>query len=301
MNIYQFEIVSTVAEVKSFSKAGKLLHLTQPAISAQVQSIENYYGIQLFERTSQGVKLTKAGKIFYEYALKFLELHENMERCLQQASEQANKELVVGASSTIGNYALPCSIWTFKEKFPDINIRLEIANTREIINRVIQKTVDIGLVDGPVQNKELVALDVVSGEIVLVVPNKGDWKKKESITLEEFCHISLILREEGSGLRQLLSESLRTVGLSLANLRIATEMNSQDAIKSAIEGGLWASVLPRLAVQKELRAGTLKTLAIVNFSMEVNYQVIYPVQGTLTPLAKRFIRFVSAPTERAFC
>jgi|GEM_PF-2304618 len=131
----QFRVFSIVAQTKSFSKAAKLLHLSQPAVSSKIQTMEEALGVKLFTRTSQGVKLTEAGKIAYEYTTRFLDMEQSMNNDINHFLSSGH-QLIIGSSCTSGNYALPGSISNFKQKFPQANIKLNISNSQETIGKL---------------------------------------------------------------------------------------------------------------------------------------------------------------------
>lgn len=301
MNINQFEIFLMVVRLKSFSKAAKLLYMTQPAISNHIAAMENYYGTKLFNRHSHGVSLTKAGEAAFEYVQKILNLHDSMEKEIDQVMGKENQKLVVGASSNVGNYALPCSIWAFKEKYEEIDISLKIANSTTIIQEVLAGNVDLGVMEGPVAHEDLKTIDVFSDQLVLIAPPVEKWLAREEISLEEIRKEPLIMREKGSGIRKIWENLLLESGYELQNFRVVTEMGSIDAIKSAVESGLGVSILSRLSARKELRRGTLKELQISGIPSIIKFQVVIRSDRDQPSLATRFIRFLNLPDERSFC
>lgn len=174
VNLSQFDVFCTVAKTKSFSKAARLLHLTQPAVSAQIHSLEEYFGVQLFRRSGQGVELTEAGELAYKYARQVLDLVATMEKHLDSLSGLEDEELVVAASSSVGNYALPCSIWAFRDQHPKARVRLEIANRSQVLARIRENGVPVAVVEGPVEDgEEFVACKVASDELVIIAPPAG--------------------------------------------------------------------------------------------------------------------------------
>lgn len=301
LNINQFEIFLMVVRLKSFSKAAKLLYMTQPAISNHIAAMENYYGTKLFNRHSHGVSLTKAGEVAFEYVQKILNLHDLMEKEIDQVMGKENQKLVVGASSNVGNYALPCSILAFKEKYEEVEISLKIANSTTIVQQVLEGNVDLGVMEGPVVHEDLKTIDVFSDRLVLIVPPVEKWLAKEEISLEEIRKEPLIMREKGSGIRKIWEQLLLETGYELQNFRVVTEMGSIDAIKSSVESGLGVSILSRLSAMKELRRGTLKELQISGISSIIKFQVIIRSDRDQPSLATRFIRFLNLPDERSFC
>lgn len=301
MQINQFEIFVMVTRLKSFSKAAKLLYMTQPAISNHIHAMENYYGAKLFNRHNHGVTLTEAGEVVYTYAQKILNEHDAMEKEIDRVLNVKNQNLVVGASSNVGNYALPCSIWTFKEKYPEVNIRLEVSNSHNIIQQVLNNNVHLGVIEGPVDHEDLQVIQVFSDQLILITPPTQKWLEKDSITLKELRRESLIMREKGSGSRQLWENMLADLGMDLGDFKIAAEMGSIDAIKSAVESGLGVSIASRISVQKEIRRGSLRAVNIEGIPSTVQFKAIYRKEMEQPSLVTRFIRFLGSPEERSFC
>lgn len=299
MDNYQLKVFCTVTRSQSFSKAAKLLHMSQPAVSTQIKNLEEYYEGQLFERTPHGVVLTKAGEVFYSYAEKILDLYDEMEQQLEGVLQRKSHQIVVGASTTIGNVSLPCSIYLFKEEYPEVSIRLQIANSDEVLRKVMANEVDIAVIEGYHESPELNAIPVTSDELVLIAPQHS--QEEGSISLEKFLKKPLILREDGSGTRKILAAALTQHGHCINDLNVITEMTTIDAIKSAVEAGLGEAIVPRLAVRKEAYLGSLKILTIDGMEMPLDFNIIYPVHKSLSTAAKRFIRFLSDPEERYLC
>ena len=301
MQLGQFDLFCQVARVKSFSKAAKLLHISQPAISAQVHSMEEFYGIKLFERTPHGVTLTPAGSILFDSAKKILELHEDLERTLAGLADEKNQKLVIGATPAVGSHALACGIWTFKDKYPDLQLHLEIANPQEIITRIYEKTIDLAIVECPVQgNKGFVRKSVFTDQLIAIVPNNEHWSQKTSVTVEELIQNRLIMREEGSELHAILDYALQPLNLKFTDLKPRTSISDSNAIKSAVERGHGVSICLRLTIQKELRHGAILALPIEGAEQNIEYNLIYR-ESDLSGIAKRFVRFITSPGELEVC
>lgn len=300
MDTYQLKIFSAITRLQSFSKAAKLLHMSQPAVSTHIKNLEEYYQGQLFERTPHGVTLTKAGQVFYAYAQRILELQDEMEQQLEIVLQRESNQIIVGASTTIGNVSLPCSIYLFKEEYPEVNIRLDIANAEEVLRKVMADEVDIGVVEGYTESPEINAIPVISDELVLIVPPNHP-AVGGMVSLEDFRKQPMILREDGSGTRKVLSEGLACHGYTVNDLNVITEMTTINAIKSAVEAGLGGAVVPRLAVRKEAYLGTLKVLSISGLEMPLTFNIVYPANRSLSTKTKQFMNFLTNPEERFLC
>lgn len=300
MDTYQLKIFCTVTRLQSFSKAAKMLHMSQPAVSTHIKNLEEYYQGHLFDRTPHGVILTKAGELFYDYALRILELQDEMEQQLENILQRENNQIIVGASTTIGNVSLPCSIYLFKEEFPEVDIRLEIANSEEVLRKVMSDEVDIGVLEGFHESPEINAIPITTDELVFIVPPNHP-STDGTISLEDFSKQPIILREDGSGTRKILSAALAKHSRSLNDLNVITQMTTIDAIKSAVEAGLGGAVVPLLAVRKEAYLGALKVLKIQDMDMPLDFNIIHITKKPLSTSAKRFVRFLSDPEERFLC
>ena len=305
MNLSQFELLCEVARVKSFSKAAKLHHLSQPAVSSQIQSIEDFYGTKLFERSTSGVTLTSSGQLVYQFAKRILKQHDELEKDIDHLLNESNQKLVIGASSAIGNYAIPCSIWTFKEKYPNTQVKLEIRNTENILSLLEENTIHLAMLEDPLPEQyykhKFVEKTVLNDELVVIAPPKPPWINMSFITLEELKTAPLIIREEGSGVRCMFENVISAYNLKLSNFNIETEMGSIEAIKSTVEAGLGLSVCSNLAIRKEVRSGSIHPLKIKDIELKVDYLLLYKDEKQLNPSAKRFVRFIAGPGNDPFC
>lgn len=306
MNKYQLEVFLIVAQTKKISSAAKLLHLTQPAVSTQIKALESFYKTSLFERTKQGVELTVAGEIIYGYAKKILANFEAAEREVDQLLNVDNQSLVIGATQTVGNYAIPCSIWTFKEKYPNSKISLEIDTLQSMLTKLADGHVDIAVLEGLDEStlgSGYVMKNASSDEIILIYPGNDRWDssfaQKES--LQELTSYPFILPSPGLGLREAFSYQLLQHQMSLEDFSITSELGSIESIKNSVQAGFGFSICSRMAVQKELRQGTIKELSLEDVTMPITFKVVYRKEHFISVLAHRFIQFVAKPDELALC
>jgi len=295
MNIEQFEIFKTITEVKSFTKAAKKLNFTQPAISTQIKILEQNYNIALFERHNHGVQLTEAGQKFYEYGEKILALYEEMEHELARIKGHSKEVINIAACDTAGNYILPSIVISFKEIHPQACLRLEVAHSEDIITKVKQKQLDIGIIDNelPEDNKCLNAIDIYRDDLVLVVPNRHKWLKRKSITVQELMAESFIAREERSCIRNIIDSSLDKLGLSFSDFNLVTEFNNFEAIKQAVMNYKGVALMPESVVQRELMEGSLFKVNVEQLKTNWHIKAIWRNSELLTGHKKQFLDFVS--------
>ncbi|MGS0764485.1 LysR family transcriptional regulator [Syntrophomonas curvata] len=295
MNIEQFEIFKTITEVKSFTKAAKKLNFTQPAISTQIKILEQNYDIALFERHNHGVQLTEAGQKFFEYGDKILALYEEMEQELAKIKGHSKEIINIAACDTAGNYILPSIVISFKELHPRACLRLEVAHFEDIINKLKQKQLDIGIIDGelPEENKCLSAIDIYSDDLVLVVPHRHKWLKRTAITVEELMAEPFIAREERSCIRNIIDSSLEKLDLSFADFNLVTEFNNFEAIKQAVINHKGVALMPASVVQRELDEGSLFKVNVENLKTKWKIKAVWRNNELMTGIKKQFLDFVS--------
>lgn len=303
MNLAIMELFCEGARVKSFAKAAKLLNLSQSAVSAKMQAVEDFYGVSLFNRSHSGVTLTEFGEVVYKYTRQILKLHEEMVREIDSLSEWENQKLAIGASLSMGNQALPCTIWTFKEKYPKVEVVLRIKNAETIISMVRNEEIHLGILEERVGEEiaDLVTKQVLNDELLVITANRKPWTERSSITLEELKHFPVIIREKGSGIRRIFEQSLESMNLCLRDFKVVAEMESIDAIKSAVAAGMGLSLCSRIAARREIRDGSLHALRIGEKPISINYLIVYKRDEKLNASAKRFIRFLIGPGEIPFC
>lgn len=299
MNLFQLELLCEIARTKSFSKAAKLLHMSQPAVSSQIQALENFYGTSLFNRSSSGVTLNEYGELVWKYAKEILKLNDELEKEIDKMMD--TQKLLVGASSSIGGYALPCGVFAYQEKYPQVDIKMEIHNSQKILQMLIDDEIHLALVEESFIEKlnGFQTQQIFDDELLVISPYKKPWLNKSSISIDELKKAPLIIREKGSGIREAFEERLMEKGLTLSDFNVKSEMSSINAIKSTVEAGLGLSVSSRIAVQKELRTGIIHGMIIEDFPMAISYLVVYKNKQTLSGAAKKFIRLVSG--QAAFC
>ena len=253
----RLQVFFTVARLLSFTKAAETLHMTQPAVTFQVRQLEEYFNTRLFDRTHNRINLTEAGSRVYSYAERIFELYSEMENSVREMTGEVSGSLTIGASTTIAEYMLPSLLGDFKKKYEDINIHLKVSNTEGIVSMVENNTIDLGVVEAPVGNKNLVVEECRPDHLVAIVPPDHPEADRETLTYEDLIKYPFICREEGSGTREVINDYLSSVSSGPDALKISMELGSPEAVKGAVEAGMGISVVSQATVQKELKLGTL--------------------------------------------
>jgi len=291
----RLQVFHTVARLLSFTKAAETLHMTQPAVTFQVRQLEEYFNTRLFDRTHNRISLTEAGARVYEYSDKIFELYGEMENAVREMTGEISGSLTIGASTTIAEYMLPALLGDFRAKYPDVSIHLKVSNTDGIVSMVENNTIDLGVVEAPVSNKNLVVDECRRDHLVAIVPPNHPKANLKAITLEQLLEYPFICREEGSGTREVIAEYMNRWSKCQTCMDVAMELGSPEAVKGAVEAGMGISVVSNATIQKELRLGTLVSIDL-DPPLERPFSFVHQKQKFRVRVMEELLEFA-----RAYC
>lgn len=294
MNLEHLKVFYVVAKGNSFSETAKKLHLSQPSVSLQIQQLENSLSTKLFERTTKRITLTPAGKLLYTYAEKILNLVHETQREISLLSESVHGDLNIGASLTIGGYILPYILGKYQKEYPNVNLILKLDNSDEVIEKLSNQDIHLGFIESFNINRDVQQLPFMEDELVIIAAPSlfHSMIDKEEITADELFALPMIMREKGSGTRQVVEESLRKYQLNPADLNVILELENTEAIKSAVESGMGISIISKSAIKKELQLGVLREVFIEHVRLKRYFTLIYKEEA-LTPPSESFLSFTS--------
>jgi len=294
MEDHKLRVFCTVAETKSFSKTSEIIHLTQPAVSLQIQSLEESYETKLFDRTNNCISLTPSGEILYSYAKEILALYAKAEKDISKITGLMKGSITIGCTSTIGNYIMPFLLVDFKKVHPKIKISLEISNTKRIEELVYNGLLDFGFVEPEVSKQKLIVEPILKDELVVIIPPSHPWVKKRKISIVELVKEPFILREETSGTRAHIEQCFHKNGLTLNNMHISLSLSGLESIKTSVENGVGVSIISKWAVLKELKNKTLKYVTIKEEKMERKFLLIQQKIAVKSHAVEEFLAFLRA-------
>lgn len=258
----RLQVFHTVAKLLSFTKAAEQLHMTQPAVTFQVRQLEEQFNTRLFDRTHNRISLTEAGELVYRHAERIFELYAQMENEVRSLTGEVSGALMIGASTTVAEYMLPVLLGDFRAKYPDVNIQLKVSNSDGIVSMVENNTIDMGVVEAPVGNRNLAVEECRHDRLVLIIPPSHPLADQRKVSAKEVTEHPFICREEGSGTREVIGEWLTECGLPVNSLQLSMELGSPEAIKGAVAAGMGISILSRVTILKELQLGMLKEVEL---------------------------------------
>jgi DNA-binding transcriptional LysR family regulator len=257
MTLEQLRIFIAVAEKQHVTRAASELNLTQSATSAAIAVLEARYDIKLFDRIGRGIVLTQTGRDFLIEARAVLARAKAAAQVLNDLAGLKRGSLAIAASQTVANYWLPGRLQTFHTAYPGIDLNVTIANTELVARAVLQGSADLGFVEGEVDDPSLSAKRIDGDALIVVVGAKHPWVGRKKITAKDLLTTSWVLREPGSGTRSMFEVALRQSGIKLSDLRIALELPSNEAVRTAVEAGDAATAISDLVVTQSLAAKTL--------------------------------------------
>ncbi|CCG40411.1 LysR family transcriptional regulator [Magnetospirillum molischianum] len=262
MTLDQIKVFVAVAESLHVTRAAQALGLTQSAASASIAALEARYGLALFDRIGRHIELTQAGRLFLPEAKAMLALANRAETMLADLSGLRRGHLDLYASQTIAGYWLPPWLHRFRERYPDITVSLTIGNTRQVARAVREGTADLGFVEGDIDDPILARLSVPGDRLVMAVGSGHPLAGAKDVTPAEIIGLAWVLREAGSGTRQIFEAALGEYGIDPRALTVAMELPSNEAVRSAVEAGAGVTVISHLVVESALRAGRLATVGL---------------------------------------
>ena len=285
MTLRHMRFFAAVCEESSITKAAQKLHVAQPAVSVAVKELEEYYGVKLFDRISRRLHLTDAGRKLLEYAVPIVSLFDDMESNVRRW-ERSGK-VRVGASITIGTHLMPEYVSVFSKDHPEARVEVFIGSSDLIERKILQNELDFALIEGTVHSDSLLCDTYQRDRLVVVCSPDSPLLKMGTITPEQLLSQPLLLREVGSGTRELFDHVMATMEYAYTP---AWESTSTQALVIAVAKGLGVSVLSYLFVKEELQNGLIAELHVENLRFDRGFHVIYHKNKHLTELSKSFIQ-----------
>ena len=297
MDERRLEVFAAVARRLSFSEAARALHLSQPAVSQQVAALEGELGARLFERTTRRVRLTPAGAALLGRSETLLREHAEARRAVSAAVGRIEGDLQVAASLTIGAYVLPPALVTLALRHPEVRVRVTIENTEQVVGSLLAGRADIGFVEGELSASGVVLHTLRSDELVLIAPASHRFASMEEIALPDLLSEPFVLREQGSGTRQVAEAHLRNAGVDPDALRVIAELSGIDAIKAAVAAGLGVSIISRSALPGGGGAAGLLHRRIAGVRLTREMAAVTLAASTPLPAAQSLLAVLQAETR----
>lgn len=272
---FRLRVFREVANQASFRRAAEVLYITQPAVTQQIKALEEDLGSRLFDRSGGKVRLTAAGEVLLRRAG---EAEATLNRAIEEIGTlegEVRGALRVAASTTIAQYVLPRLLAEFAHQHQGVRLELESANTQHVVEAVANGEAPIGLIEGPAHRHELAVERWLEDELVLVVPAGHAWAGKE-VTLSALDSAKLLVRERGSGTREVLEQALKRAGTPMLATQVAMELGSTEALLACVEAGLGVGFASRFALERQRALGTLKVVKVKGLRVTREFSMVHP-------------------------
>ncbi|SHG87261.1 transcriptional regulator, LysR family [Thermosyntropha lipolytica DSM 11003] len=292
MNINLLKTYIRVVETQNLSKTAEEFGLSQPAVTKQIQALEDMYGVLLLERSGRRLKPTEAGEVLYQHAREVLKAVEKTERAMEEIAESRKGKLYIGASTIPGQYILPPLLKRFKDEYPHISISMDIGDTEEIFSRIAERELDVGVVGGWINNRKVDGFKWMEDELLVIVPESHSLAGKKEVEVREILHERWVFREKGSGTRKAVEELLSAYDVRKDDLNIYMEAGSTEAVLAVVESGMGISIVSRWALNSIDSYRKVKVLKIKDPKIKRFFYVVYPKQKTRRKSVQDFLNYI---------
>ena len=275
--LQQLRILKAVAIEKNFTKAAAVLYISQPSLSKQIKILEKNLDTLLINRERNKLSLTENGQVLLQYAERILALCEESYRALIDLKNGERGNLTVGASQTIGTYLMPRILALFAQNYPQIDLKVQVNSTRMIAKNIINREIDLAIVGGeiPIKLKQnLIVEHFVEDEFSLIVSKSHPFATKKQILKEDLYHLNFITLNSNSTIRKFIDNILSQNQIEIKQLKIRMQLNSIEAIKTAVSLGLGAAFVSSSAIEKEIELKTIEILKIQNIRITRTLSII---------------------------
>ncbi|MBM9914537.1 MULTISPECIES: LysR family transcriptional regulator [Stenotrophomonas] len=289
MNLHHLAIFHAIAETGSISAAAGRVHVSQPALSRELKDFEGRLGVVLFERLPRGMRLTEPGKVLHAYSARLFAVADSAQAAMRDFADARTGQLSIGASNTVGTYVLPRLVANFRSTFPQVGISLFVGNTEQVAQGVADLRFTLGFVEGPIRVEGIVAKEFSRDELVPVVAAQHPLAGRKRATPSDINGLPLLMREPGSGTRELITELLRQLNATAGSI---VEFSNTEALKQAAIHGGGIAWLPGISVTRDLQDGSLVRLPIDSLAIERSFSIIRREGAYEVPAVDAFVGMI---------
>lgn len=289
MDFRQLDSFLMIAKLGNFSKAAKELYLTQPTISNHIKSLEEELDLVLFHRSSWQVSLTEEGEIFLSFAKELIEKREELMEAMSESVDRLRGKLTIHTSTIPETYLIPKLVARFQGANPEVQFLIKHGDSHDIIQAIIEGQIEFGFCGTKIKHAKLEYAPLIDDEMVLVVAANNPIK---GMSINELADFDLILREEGSGHRDLLFKQLQEHGLGHRDLKVVAYSDSTETIKQLAKAGVGGAFLSRYAIERELAEAELRVVPIKNVAFTRSFYFVWHRESKLSRIEQAFVQLV---------
>lgn len=288
----QIKVFKTVIEKGGFSLAAQELHMTQSSVSQQIQALEAYYGMKLFDRMYRKIIVTQAGAALYPYAIELERLYQEADKTMQALKADIAGQLRIGCSMTIGEYFMPSILVSFSRMHPLVATSMDVGNSEQITSMVIGGHISLGFIEGHYEPMDMLIDRQFAGDQLIVIAPIDSKLSLKPMSLTELMNARWVMREKDSGTRIIFEEYLSARGLDPQKLNVVLEMGSTQAVKEAVKAGMGIAAISRLTVENAIKYGELSVIPLEEGVIERKFTMVYCKERFQTRAVEKFISYV---------
>jgi len=289
MNLHHLAIFHAIAETGSISAAAIRVRVSQPALSRELKDFEGRLGVVLFERLPRGMRLTEPGKVLHAYSARLFAVADSAQAAMRDFADARAGQLSMGASNTIGTYVLPRFVAQFRTLFPQVGISLFVGNTGQVAQGVADLRFTVGFVEGPVRVEGVIAEEFSRDELMPVVGAQHPLAGRRRANPADINGLPLLMREPGSGTRELIGELLQQLDVRTGNI---VEFGNTEALKQAAIHGGGIAWLPSISVVRDLQDGSLVRLPVRALGLQRPLSILRREGAYQVPAVEAFLQRV---------
>jgi len=288
LSIDDLVVFVEAADCNNFSKAGRKLHLTQPAVSQKISGLEDRFGVKLFNRHGRTMCLTEAGQVLEPLAKEVIGLARRLDETMVSLQGEVVGEMTVGCSTASGKYLLPGLIALFRQQFPLVRINVEVTSRRNVLDKLSVGDVALGVSSKKIEGRDLEYKQLFTDDVILIVPADHPWADYPQIYPDDLLDEPIILREEAAGTREVFLDALRAHDIYPEMLNVAMELGNAEAIEMAVEEGIGIAFISRLAAMRGLELGNIAEVHVAGMDLE---RTIFMVRNTIVAPTRAQLNF----------
>lgn len=285
INLHQLRVFQTVARRMSFSRAAEDMIRSQPSVSMYIKRLEKAVGLPLFEKAGRHIVLTEAGEQLLHYSHRLFTVLQETSEAMEALRGGSAGHLRVAADTTAGVYVVPEYLGVFRRSFPAVDVSLDVTNRSTVLERLLLREIDLAVIGQFPQEEELLAIPFLVNELVVIGWPHHKLAQKKNIPLKKLESETFLMREQGSGTRATTERFFADSGLSI---HVGMELASNSAIKQAVANGLGIAVIPRRAIDLELKTGRLVIIDVDGFPRTRYWHIVQVRDRFLPPPAANF-------------
>lgn len=292
INVPELKVFVTAAEELNFSRAAQRLHLSQSAVSQNIQSIERTYRVELFVRHGRSVQLSEAGLAILPMARDVLNSARLLEDALVNVNGEVAGDLTIGCAATSGRYFIPNLLASFQRDYPHVRTRVSLMRRQDAIEGLLDQTLNLGVVGRVIEHRELECQPLLEDRVILIVPAHHPWADLDQVKPADVLEQPFISRETNSGTYEMLFDNLRRHGIDPENLNVVMQLGDAEAVQMAVENGIGITFISEVMASRSLALGRVKKVAVEGFDITQKVFLVRHISRVFTHAETKLWEYV---------